>query len=151
MTSSELDFEELLKQYDYKFQKGDLVKGIVCGYDGHGVMVDIGAKTIAVVPTREAVEKDEKVEDKFQKGQEYEFLIIREEDEDGKFLLSKKKVDFAYAWKELEKAKAADETILGIVAGVVKGGVLVEISGVRGFVPSSQLRAKETEIGRAHV
>ncbi|MBO8431548.1 30S ribosomal protein S1 [Spirochaetes bacterium] len=146
MTSSELDFEELLKQYDYKFQKGDLVKGIVCGYDSQGVMVDIGAKTIAVVPSREAVEKDEKVEDKFEKGKEYEFLIIREEDEDGKFLLSKKKVDFAYAWKELEKAKAADETILGTIAGIVKGGVLVEISGVRGFVPSSQLRSKETDL-----
>ena len=146
MTSKELDFEELLKQYDYKFQKGDLVKGIVCGYDGQGVMVDIGAKTIAVVPTREAVEKDENVETKFEKGKEYEFLIIREEDEDGKFLLSRKKVDFAYAWKELEKAKEADETILGTVAGVVKGGVLVDISGVRGFIPSSQLRVKESDI-----
>ena len=146
MVAKDLDFEELLKQYDYKFQKGDLVKGIVCGFDGQGVMVDIGAKTIAIVPTREAVEKDEKAEDKFEKGKEYEFLIIREEDEDGKFLLSKKRVDFAYSWKELEKAKAADETILGTVAGVVKGGVLVDISGVRGFVPSSQLRAKETDL-----
>lgn len=146
MTSKELDFEELLKQYDYKFQKGDLVKGIVCGYENQGVMVDIGAKTIAVVPTREAVEKDENIEQKFEKGKEYEFLIIREEDEDGKFLLSRKKVDFAYAWKELEKAKEADETILGTIAGVVKGGVLVDISGVRGFVPSSQLRVKENEL-----
>ena len=145
MTSKELDFEELLKQYDYKFQKGDLVKGIICGYDSQGVMVDIGAKTIAIVPEREAVEKGEDIEEKYKKGEEYEFLIIREEDEDGKFLLSRKKVDFAYAWKELEKAKEADETILGTIAGIVKGGVLVEISGVRGFVPSSQLRAKETE------
>ena len=102
MTSKELDFEELLKQYDYNFQKGDLVKGIVCGYDSQGVMVDIGAKTIAVVPTREAVDRDENIEAKFEKGKEYEFLIIREEDEDGKFLLSRKKVDQAYAWKELE-------------------------------------------------
>ena len=146
MTSSELDFEELLKKYDYKFQKGDLVKGIVCGYDSQGVMVDIGAKTIAVVPTREAVDKDENVEQKFKKGDEYEFLIIREEDEDGKFLLSKKKVDLAYAWKELEKAKETDETILGTIVGVVKGGVLVEVSGVRGFIPSSQLRVKESEL-----
>ncbi|MEE3348949.1 MAG: S1 RNA-binding domain-containing protein [Candidatus Gastranaerophilaceae bacterium] len=146
MTSKELDFEELLKQYDYKFQKGDLVKGIVCGFDGQGVMVDIGAKTIAIVPTREAVDKDEKLEDKFEKGTEYEFLIIREEDEDGKFLLSRKKVDFAYAWKELEKIKEADETILATVAGVVKGGILVEVSGVRGFVPSSQLRSKESDL-----
>ena len=144
--SSDLDFEELLKKYDYNFQKGDLVKGIVCGFDSQGVMVDIGAKTIAIVPTREAVDKDENIEEKFEKGKEYEFLIIKEEDEDGKFLLSKKKVDFAYSWKELEKAKAADETILGTVVSVVKGGVLVEISGVRGFVPSSQLRAKETDL-----
>ena len=146
MASKELSFEELLEKYDYKFQKGDLVKGIVCGYDSQGVMVDIGAKTIAVVPTREAVDKDENIEQKFEKGKEYEFLILKEEDEDGKFLLSRKKVDLAYAWKELEKAKESDETILGTIAGIVKGGVLIEVSGVRGFVPSSQLRVKESEL-----
>lgn len=144
--TSDQDFEALLSKYDYNFQKGDLVKGIVCGFDSQGVMVDIGAKTIAVVPTYEAVDKGENPEDKFQKGQECEFLIIKEEDEDGKFLLSKKKVDFAYAWKELEKAKAADETILGTVVNIVKGGVLVEVSGVRGFIPSSQLRTREADV-----
>lgn len=144
--TSNQDFEALLAQYDYKFQKGDLVKGVVCGFDSQGVMVDIGAKTNAVIPVYEAVEKGENIEEKFQKGQEGEFLIIREEDEDGKFLLSKKKVDFAYAWKELEKAKAEDATILGTVVNTVKGGVLVEILGVRGFIPSSQLRARETEV-----
>ncbi len=140
------DFEALLEKYDYKFQKGDLVKGIICGFDSQGVMVDIGAKTIAVIPTYEAVEKGENPEDKFQKGQEGVFLIIREEDEDGKFLLSKKKVDFAYAWKELEKAKEADETIIGTVLNVVKGGILVDVSGVRGFIPSSQLRSREADV-----
>ncbi len=144
--TSDLDFESLLEKYDYKFQKGDLVKGIICGFDSQGVMVDIGAKTIAVIPTYEAVDKGENPEDKFQKGQEGEFLIIKEEDEDGKFLLSKKKVDFAYAWKELEKAKADDETIMGTVVNVVKGGVLVEVSGVRGFIPSSQLRTRESDV-----
>ena len=143
---TELDFETLLEKYDYKFQKGDLVKGIVCGFDSQGVMVDIGAKTTAVIPTYEAVDKGENIEEKFQRGQEGEFLIIREEDDEGKFLLSKKKVDFAYAWKELEKAKAADETILGTVVNVVKGGILVDVSGVRGFIPSSQLRARESEV-----
>ena len=144
--TSDLDFESLLEKYDYKFQKGDLVKGIICGFDSQGVMVDIGAKTIAVIPTYEAVDKGENPEDKFQKGQEGEFLIIKEEDEDGKFLLSKKKVDFAYAWKELEKAKADDETIMGTVVNGVKGGVLVEVSGVRGFIPSSQLRTRESDV-----
>ena len=108
--ASEEDFEKLLEQYDYKFKKGDLVKGIVVGVDGQGVLVDIGAKTTALVPNYEAVDKGENIEDKYQKGMEAEFLIIREEDEDGRFLLSKKKVDFAYAWKDLEKAKEAVTT-----------------------------------------
>lgn len=144
--TSDAEFEALLEKYDYKFQKGDLVKGVICGFDGQGILVDIGAKTVAKLPDYEAVDKDEKLEDKYKKGEEYEFLIIREEDEDGQFLLSKKKVDFAYAWKELEKAKEADDTILGTVVNTVKGGVLVEVSGVRGFIPSSQLKAKESDI-----
>lgn len=144
--TSDQDFEKLLEQYDYKFQKGDLVKGVICGFDSQGILVDIGAKTTAVIPTYEAVDKGENPESKFEKGQEGEFLIIRDEDEDGKFLLSKKKVDFAYAWKDLEKAKEADETILGTVVNSVKGGVIVEVAGVRGFIPSSQLRVKETDL-----
>lgn len=144
--NAEDDFEKLLAQYDYNFKKGDLVKGTVCGFDSQGVLVDIGAKTTALIPTYEAVDKGERPEDKIEKGQSGEFLIIRDEDEDGRFLLSKKKVDFAYAWKDLEKAKAADEVILGTVVDNVKGGVIVEVAGVRGFVPSSQLRLKETEL-----
>ena len=144
MVNKDFDFEELLKNYDYSFRKGDLVKGVVCGYDSQGVMVDIGAKTYAVVPLKEAVSKDEKVEEKFVKGNEYEFLIIREEDEEGKFLLSGKRVAVAYAWKELEKAKAEDQVILGLIDGIVKGGLLINVSGVQGFVPSSQLKGKET-------
>lgn len=145
-TTSDSDFEKLLEKYDYAFKKGDLVKGVVIGFDSYGVLVDIGAKTTALIPTFEAVEKGESPEEKFEKGQEGEFLIIKEEDEDGKFLLSKKKVNFAYAWKDLEKAKENDETILGTIVNIVKGGVLVEVAGVRGFIPSSQLRIKETEL-----
>ncbi len=144
---SDSDFETLLKQYDYNFKKGDLVKGLVCSYDSEGVIVDIGSKTAAIVPTREAsVESNEPVENVLEKGKEYEFLIIKEEDEDGRFLLSRKKVDLAYTWKELEKIKEADEIIMGTVASCVKGGVLVDILGVRGFVPSSHLRSKETDL-----
>lgn len=140
------EFEALLSRYDYRFQKGDLVKGIVSGYDNTGVTVDIGAKTAAFVPMKEAkVNFDTPVEETLKKNGQYEFLIIKEEDEDGKFLLSYKRVANAYSWRELEDKKAADETVEGVVTGVVKGGVLVEVNGVKGFVPSSHLRVKSTE------
>lgn len=140
------EFESMLSKYDYGFQKGDLVKGIVCGYDNSGVTVDIGAKTAAFVPIKEAkVDNNTPIEETLKKNEQYEFLIIKEEDEDGKFLLSYKKVATAYNWRELEDKKIADETVEGLVTGVVKGGILVEVNGVKGFVPSSHLRVKTTE------
>lgn len=144
---SDSEFESLLNKYDYNFKKGDLVKGIVWSYDSEGVIIDIGSKTAAIVPVKEALlDSTEPVEKVLEKGKEYEFLIIKEEDEDGRFVLSRKKVDLAYNWKELEKIKEADEVILGTVASCVKGGILVDILGIRGFVPSSHLRCKESEI-----
>mgnify|MGYP005766654683 CR=1 FL=1 len=143
---TDAEFEALLKNYDYSFQKGDLVKGIVCSYDSTGVIVDIGAKTAAYVPIKEAiVDKTVSIEDTLKKNQEYEFLIIREEDEDGRFMLSYKKVALAYSWRELETLKAEDAIVQGVVVSSVKGGVLVEVKGVRGFVPSSHLKLKNAE------
>ena len=140
------EFEALLSKYDYGFQKGDLVKGIVCGYDNSGVTVDIGAKTAAFVPMKEAkTDNGTPVEETLKKNEQYEFLIIKEEDEDGKFLLSYKRVATAYNWRELEDKKAADETVEGLVTGMVKGGLLVEVNGVKGFVPSSHLRVKSMD------
>ena len=140
------EFESLISKYDYKFQKGDLVKGLVCGYDSEGVIVDIGAKTSASVPNREArIDMNVSVEETLKKNEIYEFLIVKEEDNEGKFLLSYKKVAMAYAWKELEDLKAQDATVEGVVVSIVKGGVLVDVKGIRGFIPSSHLRAKDME------
>ncbi len=143
---TDAEFEKLLGNYDYSFQKGDLVKGIVCSYDSSGIIVDIGAKTAAYVPVKEAItDKSTPLEEVLKKNEEYEFLIIREEDEDGRFMLSYKKVAMAYNWRELEQLKAEDATVEGTIISMVKGGLLVDVKGVRGFVPSSQLKLKSNE------
>ena len=147
---SDEEFEALLGSYDYKFKKGDLVKGTVCGYTSDGALVDIGAKTSATVSTREAVsDKTKNIESVLEKGQEYEFLIISDEDIDGKMQLSSLRVQQAYTWKELEKLKEANETILGEISAIVRGGLIVDILGIKGFVPSSQIknRDQQFEIG----
>lgn len=143
---SDAEYEQLLSGYEYKFQKGDLVSGLVLGYDSEGAVVDIGAKTSALCPEREAkLNKEDSVENVLKKDEKYEFLIIREEDEDGRFTISYKKVANAYSWKQLEEIKEADKVIEGEVIQTVKGGVLVDVMGIRGFVPSSHLRAKDVE------
>lgn len=140
------EFEKLLNMYDYRFKKGDLVKGSVIAYDSHGALVDIGAKTVAVVPMKEVANGGGKTaQDALKIGDEKEFLIIKEEDEDGQFTLSYKKVALAYNWKELEIAQQEDKIIEVELASVVKGGVIADYKGLRGFIPSSHLVSKDPE------
>jgi len=143
------EFEELLGKYGYTLKKGDLVKGVVHGYDSDGAIVDIGGKSAAIVPEKEASNDGKKVEEALEKGKEYEFLIISDSDDNGKFTLSRRKVDLFYAWQELKKLKEANEIIKGEIVQIVRGGILVDIIGVRGFVPSSQIqnRAVEYNVG----
>lgn len=138
-------FAELLEVYDYKFNKGDLVKGIVVTYDSNSVLVDIGAKTTAVLPNREVKADHKPIKEVLLPGEEYEFLIVKEEDAEGHFMISHKKVVSAYSWKELEKIDKDTAVLEGEVLNIVKGGLMVEVMGVRGFVPSSHLRTKPNE------
>lgn len=141
-----MSFEELLSHYDYKFKKGDLTRGRVIGYDNSGAYVDVGAKASAFVPTREIdTTSGQTVKDALKQGEEYEFLIIREEDEEGQLTVSHKKVNQAYHWRELEKIFEKEENIEGEVKATVKGGLLVEVLGVRGFVPTSHLRVRNID------
>ncbi len=145
---SNCDFEALLERYDYNFKRGDIVKGIVCGYEAGGVIVDIGSKSTAFVPAYEvSSDKNAKAEEILKLNNEYEFLITQDCDENGKFTLSHKKVHLAHTWEELEKVKEADETISVVVSQIVRGGVVVDISGVQGFIPQGQLCARETITG----
>ena len=142
---SDIDFEALLAKYDYKFKRGDIVKGVVCAYESGGAIVDIGSKSTAFVPSYEvSSDRKARVEDILNLNAEYEFLITQDCDENGKFTLSYKKVHLAHTWAELEKVKEADETIAVVVSQIVKGGVVVDISGVQGFIPQGQLCARET-------
>ncbi|MGD9580492.1 MAG: S1 RNA-binding domain-containing protein, partial [Vampirovibrionia bacterium] len=47
------EFEKLLSSYDYTFNRGDVIKGTIIGFESNGVSVDVGAKTFAFVPIRE--------------------------------------------------------------------------------------------------
>ena len=141
---SDEDFENLLAKYDYKFKRGDIVKGVVCAYESDGAIIDIGSKSTAYVPSYEvSADKKARVEDVLEKGAEYEFLITHDCDENGKFNLSYKKVHLAHTWDELTKIKEADETISVVISQIVKGGFIVDVSGVQGFIPQGQLCAKE--------
>ena len=138
-------FAELLEgDFDYSFKKGEIVKGRVINVDSGKALIDIGAKTVAILPGKEVGERGVSPASILKQGEEYEFFVLREEDEEGQFTLSHRRVAQAYAWKRLEELQTSEETIECKVNSVVKGGLLVDIDGLRGFVPSSHIRLRET-------
>lgn len=136
------EFEKLLEQsYTYKLNVADVVKGIVVKREKDGFLIDIGAKCEAFLPDREVSNfSDKNPEEILKLWEEREFFVIKDEDEDENIVVSLKKVACAQAWNKLQEAKANQQTVIAKVVSTVKGGVIVEIMELRGFVPSSQLR-----------
>jgi ribosomal protein S1 len=138
-------FAQLLDKYDYSFSKSDIVKGTVISIEPNGALVDIGAKTAAFLPTKEIAPypgPGVNVADALKPGEVYDFFILREENEDGQLTLSRKRVQTAQSWQKLEGMMEKDAIVECTVTAVVKGGLLVDVLGLRGFVPSSHLRVK---------
>ena len=110
--------------------------------DKSGLIVDVGGKSEAFVPFKEIsnipIENPSEV---VEVGEKKEFFILKDDDEDGKLTLSLKRVALARSWDKLEEMKKEGAIITARVATVVKGGVVVDVLGLRGFVPASQLRA----------
>ena len=135
------EFERLLNEsFSYSFKAADLVRGTIVKIDTKEILVDIGAKSEAVLPLREVSKNDLESENALKVGDEREFLILKEEDEEGIITLSLKRVSLAQNWEKLDQVRQNNETISVTVVALVKGGVVVEVMDLRGFVPASQLR-----------
>ncbi|HIK16480.1 MAG TPA: S1 RNA-binding domain-containing protein [Leptolyngbyaceae cyanobacterium M33_DOE_097] len=134
------DFENALAQYDYEFQRGQIITGKPINYDTSGVYIDIGAKAAAFLPSEEAsIRKVADLSEIVPLNEEREFLIIREQNADGQITLSLRQLAFRKAWDELSEVQAEERSLQVRVTGVNKGGVTVDAHGLRGFIPRSHL------------
>ncbi len=146
---SDVEFEQLIEKYNYSYKPKEIVKGKVAGYDGNFVLVDICAKTNAKCPLNEVLmSKEQDIKDVLKLNEEYDFVINSPEDEDGVFYLSHKKVMLSHNLEILEEKFKNDETVIGSIISIVKGGVCVNVMGVKGFVPSSQILSEDMKIGQ---
>jgi len=137
------EFERLLQQYDYSFKRGEIVHGTVVAIEPNGALVDIGAKTAALLPNKELSQPYATAQSVLKAGEEHDFYILYEEDADGQLTLSLRRVQTAQNWNKLEEMMNGDVVVQCKVTAVVKGGLLVDILGLRGFIPSSHLRVRQ--------
>jgi small subunit ribosomal protein S1 len=132
-------FGDILSEYEHSHHTESTVgsegrEGTVIAVSGDSVFVDVGLKIEGILPA--AAFADEPGHAGVQPGEKLR-VSIKGRDPEGYYLLSKLKVERPKDWSALEKAFASRQPIAGVVSGVIKGGLSVDV-GVRAFMPASR-------------
>ncbi len=139
MEAIEESFEEMLEKSFKTLNTGEKVTGIVTAVGPTEVQVDLGCKQAGYIAVDElSADPSVKPEDVVKVGDEIETYIIRVNDVEGYAMLSKKRLDAVKVWEDIENAKENKDILEGKVTEENKGGIVVNVKGVRVFVPASQ-------------
>ena len=134
----EMSFDEMLEETLKTIYNGDKVTGLVVAITGTEISVDLGTKYSGFIPTSEFTDDGIKVEDAVKVGDTIEAVVVRVNDVEGTAMLSKKRLDAAKMWTDIEDAVESGAVLEGVVTEENKGGVVVNVKGVRVFVPASR-------------
>lgn len=123
-------YENTLKQ----FSENSIVKGRVVGKRESEVIVDIGYKSEGLIPAEEFEDMEA-----VQIGDEMEVLIEQVENDDGRIVISKQKAEQKKMWESVLAASGEGSLVEGKICSRVKGGLIVDVNGVKAFLPGSQI------------
>jgi small subunit ribosomal protein S1 len=120
-------------------QAGEVREGTIASISSGQILVSIGAKSEGVISGRELEVIDAEERDAFEVGQEIPVYILSPEDSNGNVVLSFKRAQEHMAWGAVEELMEKDEIVESKILGYNKGGLIVGVHGLRGFVPASQI------------
>jgi small subunit ribosomal protein S1 len=140
-TGSTHPMESLLKgTYEFKqLHKGDVLEGTIVHISPEEILIDVGAKSEGIVTGRECDRLDPEFLSELKVGDHTLAYVVVPEDKNGNTLLSLAKAQIEKDWREAERLFRTQGIFEGIIAGYNKGGLIVRLGKVRGFVPTSQL------------
>jgi small subunit ribosomal protein S1 len=137
MSKSAITMDDLLASTDIKQLKtGDVVEGTITSVRKHEVWIDLGPNGVGVVMRREIGHGQELIE-----GEQVTTSVVDPEMDEGYALLSMKRAVKDRGWDELQRVFEAGDIIEVTAYDANRGGLLVELEGIRGFLPVSQLAA----------
>lgn len=132
-------FANLIKNFFAKLPKeGDLVKGKVISVDRGAVRLDIDGVAIGVVRGRELFSESAEFSN-IKVGDEVEATVVEQENEDGEMELSFRIAGHQIVWNRMEQYQEDGLTIPAKVVGANKGGLMMQVDALVGFMPVSQL------------
>ena len=127
------EHEQSMRQW----RRNDVVEGVVVSTDRDEFLVDIGAKSEAVVPINEVPSGPGAEVPNV--GDTVLAVVLSGEDQEGRVVLSLTRARAERGWRNLQQKFEAGETVEGDIVEHNKGGLVVNVEGVRGFVPLSQI------------
>ncbi len=136
-TKATLTMDELLEATDIaQLKPGDVIEGVITSVHKHEVWVDLGPNGVGVVMRREIGHGQ-----KLEVGEKVTTSVVDPELDEGYALLSMKRAAKDRGWDELQRVFDDQEIIEISPYDANRGGLLVELEGIRGFLPVSQLAA----------
>ena len=137
-----LDMAQLLGEDESQYHslhRGEVVDGVIMKVDKDGLLVNVGQKTEGVVPSREMRSLAPEAADALKVGDTIMVAVVRPETDEGQALLSLDRAQGERAWRRLQEFADEEAVIEAEVVDHNKGGAIVSVEGVQGFVPLSQL------------
>ncbi len=122
-------------------QPGEIRHGVIASIGPSQILVSIGAKSEGVIAGRELEALSAEERAALAVGQEVPVYVIHSEDDNGNVVLSFKRAQEQMTWENVERMLSEEEVIESKVTGFNKGGLIVAVGGLRGFVPASQISA----------
>lgn len=146
MAETMKDYEAELEASFKKIEEGDILTGTVVSVDDKEIIVDLKYYAEGIIPVEDySREPGFNVKEEVHPGDEVSATVVRKDDGNGNILLSKVEATDVLAWDKLEELKASGEVLDVVVKGVVNGGAVAYVEGVRGFIPASKLALNYVE------
>ena len=137
---AEKSFDQLLEDSIKTISNGDTVTGVVAAITPTEITLDLSTKHSGYIPVSEFTndEAGVNINDLVKIGDEITATVVRVNDVEGTAQLSKRRLDAARSWNDIEAAREEGTVVEGKVTEENKGGVVVSVNGIRVFVPASQ-------------
>lgn len=146
MAESMKDFEQELEASFKKIEEGDIITGTVVSVDETGVVLDLKYYAEGFIPAEEfSREPGFNIKEAVQPGEEIQATVLRKDDGQGNILLSRAEAADVLAWEKLKELQESGEALDVVVKGIVNGGAIAYVEGVRGFIPASKLALNYVE------
>jgi len=141
-TPTHTNMETLLKEEGLTLdfpQPGEVRTGVIASISPTQLLVSIGAKSEGVISRRELEQIPAAEREAMQVGAEIPVFVLASEDANGNIVLSYTRALEQKGWEEVERILESDEIYVSKIEGYNKGGLIVPVHGLRGFVPASQI------------